>query len=122
MTNKLNNLNNIYCYSKMNYNNQIDLTKYGTTGIKPQDIYKPINNTINKINNNIILNNPCKLNEGFYKENMNYRNKLYSCYKNNNNHKRYGYYDLPCLKSSYKNTNYYDLNKNLLHFYYSHNY
>ena len=90
------------------------------SSICPKNIYKPINKYINKINDNSINNNPCKLNQGFYTENINYRNKVLSCYTNSTN-KRYGYYDLPCHKSAYKNTNYYDLNKNLIQFHESHN-
>ena len=120
MSNKSLDFINYNCYTNMKYNNSLDLSKYGTSGICPNNIYKKNKEYIYLINKFSNKNNPCKLDHGKYIQETNYRNKLLSCHTYDNN-KRYGYYDLPCLKSTYKNTNYYNLNKNLFHFYESHN-
>jgi len=89
-----------------NINDKLTCINNNTVTICP----KYVNKSIQK------YNNPCKLNQGVYTEDINYRNKGLSCHNSNNNNKIYGYYDLPCHKSAYKNTNYYNLNKNLYQF------
>lgn len=111
----------IPCIPKMNYYNPLDLTKYGTRGVCPTQMYETKTRLPEPIQPHVKESNPCKLNEGFYTPHVNYRDKKYSCHNLDKTYKRYGYYDLPCLPSSYKNTNYNDLNRVMLHHFRSHN-
>ena len=102
------------CDTKMNYYNSLDLSKYGTSGVCPQQLYNSKTILPPTIKESVIKKNPCKLNEGLHTENINYRNKKYSCYSLDKKHSGYGYYDLPCLKTAYRNKDYYNLKRKVI--------
>lgn len=116
MTNKSIDSINISCPSKMKFYDMIDRTKYGTHGVCPQNMYTSKTKVPEQINKNVIKQNPCKLDEGFYTESKNNRDKKYSCHTLNKVFQRYGYYDMPCLETQYKNKDFYNLNRALFHF------
>jgi hypothetical protein len=120
MSNKTIDTINVTCHSKMNYYNPIDLTKYGTIGVCPHMLYKTYSVIPKHINKENIKTNPCKLDEGLYKQSIHYKHPVYSCHSLKKIHKRKGYSDIPCLKTAYNNTNYYDLNRSLIYFHESH--
>ena len=120
MSNKPIDTIDVTCHSKMNYYNPIDLTKYGTAGVCPKMLYKTESTIPETITKENIKVNPCKLDEGLYKESVNSRDPKYSCHTLNKTYERKGYSDIPCLKSAYNNPDYYDLNRSLIYFHLSH--
>ena len=106
----------IPCSTKMNYYNTTDLSKYGMRGRCPTQMYNTTTKLPERIKQSVIDTNPCKLNEGFYSQKINYRDKKHACYALKTEYPRYGYYDMPCLPTTYKKTDYYNLNRVLFHF------
>jgi len=116
MTNQSIDSINLVCPSKMKYYDMIDRTKYGTSGVCPQNMYTTKTKVPEALHPHVIKENPCKLNEGNYAEVINYRNKKYSCHNMDKSFPRFGYYDMPCMETQYKNKDFYNLNRALFHF------
>ena len=105
---------NIQKCNGLNHYDMIDRTKYGTHGICPQKLYsaKP---TLYKLNPEIEKKHSCMIDQQDFKSMKGSKDDNSNCL-NDRTFKRRGYFDSPCVKSAYRNKEYYNLDRGLIYF------
>ena len=105
---------NIQKCNGLNHYDVIDRTKYGTYGILPKKLYdaKP---TIYKLKPEIEKKHACMIDQQDFQSLKGSKNDISQCLTDTT-HKRLGYHDIPCLKSAYRNKEYYNVDRAMIYF------
>ena len=101
------------CYG-LNHYDMIDRTKYGTHGICPKKLYdaKPV---IYRLKPEIEKKHSCMIDQQNFQSLKASKNDISQCLTKTT-HKRLGYHDTPCLKSAYRNKEYYNVDRAMIYF------